>query len=168
MAFSFQLLLQRRQRARWRRSNFRIRCQQRFECVLKPAASTCLPHPDWDGRSTEPVALAPAMEIEQFSGCDQRRDGSSKIASTDFLRGERFDSLSAYTPNSLPSHNGRFCWRSARHRHRQVECEWPDPHEDLTIGYFGSNVRDGTPDLNPLTSFRDRLQIPFVGIYGAA
>jgi len=104
------------------------------------------------------------MEIEQFSGCDQRRDGSSKIASTDFLRGERFDSLSAYTPNSLLSHNGRFCWRSARHRHRQVECEWPDPHEDLTIGYFGSNVRDGTPDLNPLTSFRDRLQIPFEGI----
>ena len=38
----------------------------------------------------------------------------------------------------------------------------------MTIGYFGSNVRDGTPDLNPLTSFRDRLQIPFVGIYGAA
>jgi opacity protein-like surface antigen len=74
MAFSFQLLLQRRQRARWRRSNFRI----------------------------------------------------------------------------------------------QAECEWPDPHGHLTIGYFGSNVKDGTPDLNPLTSFRVTLQIPFVGIYGAA
>jgi opacity protein-like surface antigen len=41
-------------------------------------------------------------------------------------------------------------------------------HGGLTIGYLGSNVKDGTPDLNPPTSFRDSLQIPFVGIYGAA
>lgn len=41
-------------------------------------------------------------------------------------------------------------------------------HGGLTIGYLGSNVKDGTPDLNPPTSFRDNLQIPFVGIYGAA
>jgi hypothetical protein len=39
-------------------------------------------------------------------------------------------------------------------------------HEGLTIGHLGSNVKDGTPDLNPPTSFRDSLQIPFVGIYG--
>jgi opacity protein-like surface antigen len=41
-------------------------------------------------------------------------------------------------------------------------------HGGVTIGYLGSNVKDGTPDLNPPTSFRDRLQIPFGGIYGAA
>ena len=41
-------------------------------------------------------------------------------------------------------------------------------HGGLTIGYLGSNVKDGTPDLNPPTNFRDNLQIPFVGIYGAA
>jgi opacity protein-like surface antigen len=41
-------------------------------------------------------------------------------------------------------------------------------HGGVTIGYLGSNVKDGTPDLNPPTSFRDSLQIPFAGIYGAA
>src|SRR5215831_4905879 len=41
-------------------------------------------------------------------------------------------------------------------------------HGGLTVGYLGSNTKDATPDLNPPTSFRDSLQIPFVGIYGAA
>jgi opacity protein-like surface antigen len=41
-------------------------------------------------------------------------------------------------------------------------------HGGLTVGYLGSNTKDATPDLNPPTSFRDNLQIPFVGIYGAA
>jgi opacity protein-like surface antigen len=41
-------------------------------------------------------------------------------------------------------------------------------HGGLTIGYLGSNTKDATPDLNPPTSFRDSLQIPFVGVYGAA
>jgi opacity protein-like surface antigen len=41
-------------------------------------------------------------------------------------------------------------------------------HGGLTVGYLGSNTKDATPDLNPPTSFRESLQIPFVGIYGAA
>jgi opacity protein-like surface antigen len=41
-------------------------------------------------------------------------------------------------------------------------------HGGLTVGYLGSSTKDGTPDLNPPTNFRDSLQIPFVGIYGAA
>src|SRR5262249_50906144 len=36
------------------------------------------------------------------------------------------------------------------------------------IGYLGSRTHDATPDLSPPASFRDSLQIPFVGIYGAA
>lgn len=41
-------------------------------------------------------------------------------------------------------------------------------HAGSTIGYLGSKMRDATPDLNPPASFRDSLQIPFVGVYGAA
>jgi opacity protein-like surface antigen len=41
-------------------------------------------------------------------------------------------------------------------------------HAGSMIGYLGSNAHDATPDLNPPASFRDSLQIPFVGIYGAA
>jgi opacity protein-like surface antigen len=39
-------------------------------------------------------------------------------------------------------------------------------HVGSTIGYMGSNTHDGTPGFNP--SFRDSLQIPFAGFYGAA
>jgi outer membrane autotransporter protein len=42
-------------------------------------------------------------------------------------------------------------------------------HAGSTIGYLGSKTQDTTPPgLNPPPSFRDSLQIPFVGIYGAA
>jgi opacity protein-like surface antigen len=41
-------------------------------------------------------------------------------------------------------------------------------HAGTTIGYLGSKTRDGTPGLDPPASFRDSLQIPFVGVYGAA
>src|SRR5215468_10388144 len=44
-------------------------------------------------------------------------------------------------------------------------------HAGSTIGYLGSKTQDATPatpGLNPAPSFRDSLQIPFVGIYGAA
>jgi outer membrane autotransporter protein len=41
-------------------------------------------------------------------------------------------------------------------------------HAGSTIGYLGSKTQDATPDLNPPASFRDSLQIPFVGVYGAA
>ena len=37
------------------------------------------------------------------------------------------------------------------------------------VGYLGLSTRDTTPPgLNPPASFRDDLQFPFVGIYGAA
>ena len=41
-------------------------------------------------------------------------------------------------------------------------------HAGSTIGYLGSKTKDATPGLDPPASFRDSLQIPFVGIYGAA
>jgi opacity protein-like surface antigen len=41
-------------------------------------------------------------------------------------------------------------------------------HAGSTIGYMGSRTQDATPGLNPPASFRDGLQIPFVGFYGAA
>jgi hypothetical protein len=44
-------------------------------------------------------------------------------------------------------------------------------HAGSTIGYLGSKTQDATPatpGLNPAPSFRDSLQIPFVGVYGAA
>jgi len=41
-------------------------------------------------------------------------------------------------------------------------------HLGSTIGYLGSKTHDATPDLNPPAGFRDSLQIPFVGMYGAA
>jgi opacity protein-like surface antigen len=41
-------------------------------------------------------------------------------------------------------------------------------HAGSTIGYMGSRTRDATPGLDPPASFRDSLQIPFVGFYGAA
>jgi opacity protein-like surface antigen len=41
-------------------------------------------------------------------------------------------------------------------------------HAGSTVGYLGSKTQDATPNLNPPASFRDSLQIPFVGIYGAA
>jgi opacity protein-like surface antigen len=41
-------------------------------------------------------------------------------------------------------------------------------HAGSTIGYLGSKTQDATPDLNPPANFRDSLQIPFVGLYGAA
>lgn len=41
-------------------------------------------------------------------------------------------------------------------------------HGGVTIGYLGSNAKDGTPGLSPRADFRDSLQIPFTGIYGAA
>jgi opacity protein-like surface antigen len=41
-------------------------------------------------------------------------------------------------------------------------------HAGSIIGYVGSKTQDATPDLNPPTNFRNSLQIPFVGVYGAA
>jgi opacity protein-like surface antigen len=41
-------------------------------------------------------------------------------------------------------------------------------HAGLTTGYLGSRTQDATPGLDPPASFRDTLQIPFVGAYGAA
>jgi opacity protein-like surface antigen len=41
-------------------------------------------------------------------------------------------------------------------------------HAGSTVGYMGSRTRDATPGLDPPASFRDSLQIPFVGFYGAA
>ncbi|HEY6258104.1 MAG TPA: autotransporter outer membrane beta-barrel domain-containing protein, partial [Xanthobacteraceae bacterium] len=42
-------------------------------------------------------------------------------------------------------------------------------HAGSTVGYMGLRTQDTTPPgLNPPPSFRDNLQVPFVGIYGAA
>jgi outer membrane autotransporter protein len=42
-------------------------------------------------------------------------------------------------------------------------------HAGLTAGYLGSDNQDVTPQgVNPTASFHNALQIPFVGIYGAA
>src|SRR5215471_5119168 len=41
-------------------------------------------------------------------------------------------------------------------------------HLGSTIGYLGTKTHDATPGLDPPASFRDGLQIPFAGIYGAA
>ena len=41
-------------------------------------------------------------------------------------------------------------------------------HAGLTTGYLGSDTHDVTQGLNPPPSFRNNLQIPFVGLYGAA
>jgi opacity protein-like surface antigen len=42
-------------------------------------------------------------------------------------------------------------------------------HAGLTSGYLGSSSQDATPaGLNPTASFRNSLQIPFIGVYGAA
>jgi opacity protein-like surface antigen len=41
-------------------------------------------------------------------------------------------------------------------------------HAGTTVGYLGAQTRDGTPGLDPPASFRDGLQIPFAGVYGAA
>jgi opacity protein-like surface antigen len=41
-------------------------------------------------------------------------------------------------------------------------------HAGSTVGYLGSNTHDATPGLDPPASFRDSLQIPFVGTYAAA
>jgi opacity protein-like surface antigen len=41
-------------------------------------------------------------------------------------------------------------------------------HAGATVGYLGSKTQDVTPGLNPPASFRDSLQIPFLGFYGAA
>jgi hypothetical protein len=61
---------------------------------------------DTERRSDASVHVLP-VHIFQFGNQPVPRSRSlpgncsSKITSTDFLRGERFDSLSAYTPNSL-------------------------------------------------------------------
>jgi opacity protein-like surface antigen len=41
-------------------------------------------------------------------------------------------------------------------------------HAGSTVGFLGSKTQDATPGLDPPASFRDSLQIPFVGFYGAA
>jgi opacity protein-like surface antigen len=42
-------------------------------------------------------------------------------------------------------------------------------HAGLTSGYLGSSNQDATPPgLNSASSFRNSLQIPFIGVYGAA
>jgi opacity protein-like surface antigen len=41
-------------------------------------------------------------------------------------------------------------------------------HVGSTLGSLGARTQDGTPGLSPPTSFRDTLQIPFAGFYGAA
>jgi opacity protein-like surface antigen len=41
-------------------------------------------------------------------------------------------------------------------------------HAGLTTGFLGSKTQDATSGLVPPASFRDGLQIPFVGAYGAA
>src|SRR3984893_18672342 len=41
-------------------------------------------------------------------------------------------------------------------------------HAGSTVGYLGSKTHDATPGLDPPASFRDSLQIPFVGTYAAA
>jgi opacity protein-like surface antigen len=41
-------------------------------------------------------------------------------------------------------------------------------HAGATVGYLGTKTYDATPGLDPPASFRDSLQIPFVGFYGAA
>jgi opacity protein-like surface antigen len=42
-------------------------------------------------------------------------------------------------------------------------------HAGSTVGYMGSKTQDTTPaGVNPPPSFRDSLELPFVGIYGAA
>jgi opacity protein-like surface antigen len=41
-------------------------------------------------------------------------------------------------------------------------------HAGSTVGYLGSKTQDATPGLDPPASFRDSLQIPFFGFYGAA
>jgi opacity protein-like surface antigen len=41
-------------------------------------------------------------------------------------------------------------------------------HAGSTVGYLGSRTQDATAGLNPPASFRDSLQIPFAGFYGAA
>jgi len=41
-------------------------------------------------------------------------------------------------------------------------------HAGSTIGYLGAKTHDATPGLDPPASFRDSLQIPFVGTYVAA
>jgi outer membrane autotransporter protein len=41
-------------------------------------------------------------------------------------------------------------------------------HVGLTVGYLASKTHDATAGLDPPASFRDSLQIPFVGFYGAA
>jgi opacity protein-like surface antigen len=41
-------------------------------------------------------------------------------------------------------------------------------HAGSTVGYLGSRTQDATAGLNPAASFRDGLQIPFVGFFAAA
>jgi opacity protein-like surface antigen len=41
-------------------------------------------------------------------------------------------------------------------------------HAGSTIGYLGSKTHDATYEISPPANFRDNLQIPFVGVYGAA
>ena len=41
-------------------------------------------------------------------------------------------------------------------------------HAGSTVGYLGSKTQDATPGLSPPANFRDSLQIPFAGVYGAA
>jgi opacity protein-like surface antigen len=41
-------------------------------------------------------------------------------------------------------------------------------HAGATVGYLGAKTEDATPGLDPPASFRNSLQIPFVGFYGAA
>src|SRR5215471_1553376 len=41
-------------------------------------------------------------------------------------------------------------------------------HAGSTIGYLGSKTHDATPGLDPPASLHDSLQVPFVGVYGAA
>jgi opacity protein-like surface antigen len=41
-------------------------------------------------------------------------------------------------------------------------------HLGSTVGYLGAKTQDATPGLDPPANFRDSLQIPFVGAYGAA
>ncbi len=41
-------------------------------------------------------------------------------------------------------------------------------HAGSTVGYLGAQTHDATPGLSPPASFRDSLQIPFAGFYGAA
>jgi len=58
--------------------------------------------------------------------------------------------------------------RSGRHRVARLNLNGWICTLARTVGYMGSRTRDATPGLDPPASFRDSLQIPFVGFYAAA